>query len=205
MRALPHPPLLVITDRVQARQPLEEIARAVFDAGGRWLSLREKDMAPVERTALLVRLITIAAPYKAAVMVHEDIEAALKTGAAGVHLPAGSNVAAARARLGDGVLIGLSCHAGDKPLNADYATLSPIFPTASKPGYGPALDLEGLAAAAKASPVPLLALGGLNNPARLKDCRQAGASGAAMMGEIMCAEDPGAVMKALLAAWKRTA
>jgi thiamine-phosphate pyrophosphorylase len=46
---LPEPPLLVITDRRQARAPLEDVAAAVFAAGGRWLLLREKDLASLER------------------------------------------------------------------------------------------------------------------------------------------------------------
>jgi len=40
---LPVPPLLVISDRHQARQPLEQVAEAVFAGGCRWFSLREKD------------------------------------------------------------------------------------------------------------------------------------------------------------------
>jgi thiamine-phosphate pyrophosphorylase len=201
MRRLPVPPLLVITDRHQAARPLEDIATAVFQSGGRWLSLREKDLPPPERAALLKRLIAIAAPFNAKVMVHEDLETAATTGAAGVHLPAGGDVVAARARLGERALIGISAHAGDDPAmvaGADYTTISPIFLTASKPGYGPALGLDGLSNACRLFGIPMLALGGIN-AARLHDCRRAGTAGVAIMGEIMRAHDPGAMVKALLA------
>ena len=62
-----------------------------------------------------------------------------------MHLPGGSDPAAARQLLPHG-LIGVSAHsppeaAAQLASGADYVTLSPIFPTASKPGYGPTLGL----------------------------------------------------------------
>jgi thiamine-phosphate pyrophosphorylase len=82
---------------------------------------------------------------------------------------------------------------------ADYATLSPVFPTASKPGYGPAIGLDGLAEAAARAPGPVIALGGIlaENAPR---CLAAGACGVAVMGEVMRAGDPQAVVEAILAA-----
>ncbi len=53
---IPWPPLLVITDRRQARIPLERLAGSVFAAGCRWLSVREKDLAPQARRDVLLRL-----------------------------------------------------------------------------------------------------------------------------------------------------
>ena len=51
MRPLPGT-LLVITDRHQARQPLETIADVVGRGGGRWLLFRDKDLAaPARRDA----------------------------------------------------------------------------------------------------------------------------------------------------------
>ena len=57
MTALPYPPILVITDRMQCAEPLEVRAAALFRGGCRWLSLREKDLEPEQRRALLERLI----------------------------------------------------------------------------------------------------------------------------------------------------
>ena len=86
---LPAPPLLVISDRQQASRPIEEIADAVFAGGCRWFSLREKDLPPPERRALLAALVVIGRRYGASVTVHDDIDAAAVAGAAGVHLPSG--------------------------------------------------------------------------------------------------------------------
>ena len=58
---LPVPPLLVISDRHQARRPLEEVAEAVFAGGCRWFSLREKDLPP-DRAARSARRVGGARP-----------------------------------------------------------------------------------------------------------------------------------------------
>jgi thiamine-phosphate pyrophosphorylase len=201
---VPEPALLVITERRRARLPLEEIAAAAFAGGCRWLSLREKDMDPAERLALLRRLVALGRDWDAAVIVHADVDAALVARAAGVHLPGGISPAAARQRLGPAALIGCSAHhpAEIAPLaeaGADYATFSPIFPSAGKPGYGPPLGIDGLTAAAAASPLPLIALGGIDI-ANARACRHAGAVGIAVMGGVMAAADPGAVVTGLIAA-----
>jgi thiamine-phosphate pyrophosphorylase len=201
VRRLPAPPLLLITDRRQASWRLEDIVAAALAAGCRWISLREKDLDAAERLALLRRLVALGHPFGAIITVHGDIAAAAEAGAAGVHLPAGAAPSAARARLGPGALIGVSAHAPAEldaaaQAGADYATLSPIFPSASKPGYGPPL---GLAALAGPSPIPVIALGGIE-PANAAACLAAGAAGLAVMGPVMRARDPGAEIAQLLAA-----
>ena len=76
----------------------------------------------------------------------------------------------------------------------------PAFETASKPGYGPALGSEGLAALAGVSRVPLLAIGGVTGET-LAACKVAGIAGVAVMGSVMRASDPGREMGAVLRAW----
>ena len=200
---LPVPPLLVISDRRQAHRRLEEVAEAIFAGGCRWLSLREKDLPPAERRALLSALVVLARRWEATVTVHEDIDAAAMAGAGGVHLPSGGNPKAARARLPDG-LIGASAHSGAEASGllgsgADYVTVSPVFITASKPGYGPAIGLDGLAEIVAQVPGPVIALGGIT-AANAPLCLAAGARGVAVMGEVMRATDPQAVVESILAA-----
>jgi thiamine-phosphate pyrophosphorylase len=198
---LPDPPLLVISDRSQATRPLIEIAEAAFRAGCRWFSLREKDLSAPERLDLLRALVALGHRFGATVTAHEDIEAVVATGADGVHLPGGGDPASARLRLPAG-LIGVSAHAPEEAeaqlkAGADYVTLSPIFLTASKPGYGPAVGLDALAAASRLSPGPVVALGGIGAD-NIAACRAAGARGIAVMGEIMRAADPEATVRRLL-------
>lgn len=194
MTPLPTPPVLVITDRTQAARPLVEIAEILFAGGIRWLSLRDKDLPYLARLALARDLVGLARPYGATVTVHGDIELAHAAGAAGVHLGSHGDPAAARERLGPGALIGVSAHdraSAQAAAAADYVTLSPIFLTASKPGYGPALGLGGLAAIAADVAVPVIALGGVDL-ANARDCRKAGAAGVALMGLAM--NSPGSVV-----------
>jgi len=200
---LPVPPLLVISDRRQARRPLEEVAEAIFAGGCRWLSLREKDLPAAERRALLSALVVLGRRWRATVTVHEDVEAAAISGADGVHLPGGAKPEAARAYLPDG-LIGASAHSAAEASallssGADYVTISPVFPTDSKLGYGPAIGLDGLAEIVAQVPGPVIALGGIN-AANAPLCLSAGARGVAVMGEVMRATDPQAAVEAMLAA-----
>ncbi|WP_238121143.1 MULTISPECIES: thiamine phosphate synthase [unclassified Xanthobacter] len=192
---LPRPPLLVITDRSQARGDLADIIAAACAAGCRWFSLREKDLPQAEQIALFARLRAVTRPTGATLTLHGPATLAAAAGADGVHLSAGSDPAAARALLGPGALIGLSTHtraeatAAD-PAHLDYITLSPLFPTPSKPGYGPALGLPGLTEAAATARVPVIALGGIT-AATATACRAAGAAGVAVMGSVMRAGDVG--------------
>jgi len=200
--SVPNPPLLLITDRRLSRRPLEETVARALEAGCRWVSLREKDLLPEARLALLRRLLALGRPFGAVIGVHEDIAAALAAAAAAVHLPATADPAAIRARLPAGMLLGASAHdaaelARAASAGADYATLSPIFPSASKPGYGPALGGEALARLATGVSIPVLALGGIDR-ARIAACIDAGAAGVAVMGGVMGADDPGGVMAGLI-------
>ncbi|MDJ0969482.1 MAG: thiamine phosphate synthase [Kiloniellales bacterium] len=201
-RALPVPPLLIITDRHQAGQDLLDLAEAAFRAGARWLSLREKDLEAGPRLSLLRALVVLGAQHRASVTLHGDPEAAAAAGAAGVHLPAGGAVAAARRTIGPEALIGISVHDEAElaaAAVADYVTLSPVFLSASKPGYGPALEPAGLRALVDQSPCPAIALGGVT-AATAAACLQAGAAGIAVMGSVMRAPDPGSEVRSLLAA-----
>jgi thiamine-phosphate pyrophosphorylase len=197
---LPNPPLLVISDRRQAKRPLVEVAEAVFAGGCRWFSLREKDLPAATRRGLLADLVALGRRFDAVIMVHQDVEAVAATGARGVHLPGGADPRAARARL-PGALIGASAHSATEAAaliqaGADYVTASPVFLTASKPGYGPALGLDGLAVVVANANGPVVALGGIGaDNASL--CVAAGARGIAVMGEIMRADDPQATIEGL--------
>lgn len=208
MRRLPAP-LLVVTDRRQAVAPLERVAEAAFAGGCRWLSVREKDL-PSEALAALAR--TVAALGRAAgatVTLHGEASTGLAAGLDGVHLPAGGDVASARALLGPGALVGRSVHAAAEAASAaaagaDYVVVGPVFATASKPGYGPPLGLEGLGAVARACPVPVVAIGGVD-AGNAAACLAAGAAAVAVMGGVMRAPDPAAAVAALLAATRPTA
>jgi thiamine-phosphate pyrophosphorylase len=199
---IPDPPLLIVTDRGQARRPLPEIVAAAVKAGCRWISLREKDLPADEQVLLARSLIRTAHARGAKLTMHGDAELAATAGTDGVHLPAGSDPAAARALLGAQKLIGMSIHTVTEaedidPSCIDYVVAGPAFETASKPGYGPELGRKGISAVARVARVPVLAIGGINT-ARVAELIAAGAAGVGVMGTVMRAGDPGREVAALI-------
>jgi thiamine-phosphate pyrophosphorylase len=205
----PPGPLLVITDRKSAvLADIEETAAAAFRGGCRWIMVREKDLDTLALIPLAARVVAAAQPTGARVLVNGDVDAALAVDAHGVHLPhsdpVGRSVAAARDKLTGIRMIGVSAHSpaearAAEEAGADYITLSPIFETASKPGYGPALGTDALRAVAAAAAIPVLALGGVV-PANAGACMTAGAAGIAVMGSVMGTKQPETVVRDLLAA-----
>ena len=202
MTALPAPPLLVFTDRRQAPRPLVEVAAQAFAGGARWLVLREKDLPPDDLAALTQALKPIAETYGARLALAGSAADAFTCGLDAVHLPRDGDPKAARGLLGETALIGLSAHdlaeaERAAAAGADYVTLSPVFESPSKPGYGPALGLDGLGELARRLPLPVLALGGVTAE-RVASLREAGAAGVAVMGAVMAAAEPGKATAALI-------
>jgi thiamine-phosphate pyrophosphorylase len=202
---LPAPPVLLITDRRQARRPLGEVVAAALRGGCRWVSVREKDLPPLEQVALARAIVRLAEPFAARVLLHGDSRLAAEAGCTGVHLPAGGDVKAARMLLRPGAWVSISTHGLEEALaaakaGADAITLSPIFASASKPGYGPALGLERLGEVAAKSPIPVIALGGIEDQAAVRACLAAGAAAVAIMGAAMRAADPAALLARLIRA-----
>jgi thiamine-phosphate pyrophosphorylase len=202
---LPAPPVLLITDRKQACRRIERVVSEALRGGCRWISLREKDLPAEDQAALALRLVRLAAPFGARTMLHGNPSFAREAGMFGVHLPVGGDVRAAHAVLGPAAWVSVSTHSFGEVLaaaaaGADAVTLSPIFSSESKPGYGPALGLEALAESARRSPVPIIALGGIADGGSLRACLEAGAAAVAVMGVIMRAADPAATMVELIAA-----
>ena len=182
---------------------------AILAGGARWIWFRERDLAPDARWSLARRIMAIVHEAGGSFTFGGDAGLADVIGADGVHLPGNAipdAVARARDALPDTALIGVSAHSlGDieaaARAGADYATLSPVFATASKPGYGPVLG-PGIFAEASGYGIPVLALGGIT-PARARACRDRGAAGIAVMGGVMAAPDPAEATRHVLAAWAR--
>jgi thiamine-phosphate pyrophosphorylase len=203
---LPDPPILLISDRKRAKAPLvQELAEAV--AGGcRWIMLREKDLDEGELAKLVGEVRRRIEGRGVCLTVNSAVDLVPRCQLAGVHLPADGCVGAARRELGAGVLIGQSAHnqaaiETAEREGADYATISPVFPSISKDDGRQALGIAGLTAAANASALPLIALGGVSQ-GEAAACRRAGAAGIAVLGAVIGQASPGAAMAEVLAAWR---
>lgn len=188
----PLPPLLLLTDGAQAGaagRDLHAVLTAAVEAGVRAVVVRERHLPADDRARLIDWTEALVAPVGGVVLVaapapapHHDL-----------HLPAAAEVPEPRP-----TRVGRSCHDRDELDRAaadgcDYATLSPIFPSPSKPGYGPPLGPSALGHA----PLPVYALGGIDET-RAASCLAAGAAGVAVMGAVMAAADPGGAVARLL-------
>lgn len=183
--------IVLVTDRRQANRPIIEVVRAAVDGGLRSVLLRERDLPRDERRHLASRLRAILGPVDGTLIVAgpDPLDgAAVHLAAAGPYPPP------------ELPLVGRSCHDPaelGRLSTEDYVTISPIFPTPSKPGYGPPLRPDGLARLVARTRVPVFALGGIAAPAEAEACVAAGAAGVAVMGAVMRADDPGKLFRAL--------
>lgn len=187
--------VVVFTDRSLAGRPLTGVVAGAVAGGVRQVVLRERDLPRTERRALAADLRAVLAEVGGTLLVAGpdplDGDA--------VHLPAAGPYPPPKL-----ALVGRSCHDAAelaRLTTEDYATLSPVYPTSSKPGYGPPLGPAGLAALIRVSPVPVLALGGVRTPEQVHACVEAGAVGVAVLGAVMRAGDPAGAAASLTAAF----
>ena len=190
------PRLLVVTDRVQAAGPLAVVVADAVAAGARAVLLRDRDLPDDERAALAADLRAVLDPVGGLLVTAGSVAGPAHPAVhPAVHLAAAEPFPDPRP-----ALVGRSCHSAAELAQAraegcDWVFLSPVFPTASKPGYGPALGVEGFARLRPPGP-PVYALGGVL-PEHVPDLLAAGAHGIAVMGPVMRA--PSAVRDYLAA------
>jgi thiamine-phosphate pyrophosphorylase len=174
-----------ITDR--RRLPSEKalcgaIERAIA-GGADWIQIREKDLPARDLLALVRRVKALARPDMK-ILVNGRMDVALAAGADGLHLAAGSIAPSTwRWMAPGGFLIGVSCHtvaevklAADE--GADYVFFGPVFAPISKMSELAPRGIEGLAEAATAVEIPVMALGGITHE-NAQRCMAAGAKGIA--------------------------
>lgn len=180
--------VVVITDRKLT--PAEQIAKrvaamlAAAPPGSVLIQVREKDLDGGPLLALTRSILEVARPAGAPVWVNDRVDVALVAGADGVHLPeAGLSIADARAAadaVGRPLAIGCSRHTTRDVLAATDAgaALVQLGPIWAVPGKGEPLGLEALRIRL---PVPLVAVGGIDGPARARHAASAGADAVAVI------------------------
>lgn len=135
----------------------------LLEAGLPMLRLRATGLPPDEHLALAARCAGLAREANTPFVVSDRVDIARLVGA-GVHLPVrGLGVGDARALLPPDLPVGRSAHDGaelEAASAADYATLSPVHTSTSKPDHHPRLAIGALRSLARKTPVPVFALGG---------------------------------------------
>lgn len=188
--------LYLVTNRKDMR--LDQFFDLILESikgGVTVVQLREKN-APFEEFVAIARALkALLIPFQIPLIINDRIDVALASQADGIHLgQSDPQSSSARAILGKDAIIGLSIetlsqaeHAIHEPI--DYMAVSPVFPTLTKLDCAQHLGIEGLKSVCAISPVPVIAIGGVdaNNVTRIFD---AGAKGIAVVSAIFDAECP---------------
>ena len=156
-----------VTPEHRSGAELTGAVAAAVENGVRAVQYRDKSSDPARRRRDAVALLAVCRPHGVPLIVNDDVELALATGADGVHLGRDDQgLAAARARLGDGAIIGISCYdEAERALaaarsGADYVAFGSFFPSVTKPGAVRATT-ELVAAVRPRIEVPIVAIGGI--------------------------------------------
>lgn len=161
----------MITDRRRLGGDGEDLlvrrVAAAARAGVHLIQVRERDLDGGALARLVADCVHAVRPYRARIVVNDRLDVALAAGAHGVHLRADSMSAArARTMTPPGFLVGQSIHTSEEAARAgaegalDYLLFGTVFPSKGKPEVPPA-GIRALAAAAAATTIPVLALGGV--------------------------------------------
>ena len=163
------PVICMITDgRLTAardRDALVERVAAAAHAGVDLIQIREHAIDDRALTAVVGDCVRAVRGARARVIVNDRLDVALAGGAHGVHLKSASYAAPrVRAIAPAGFLIGRSVHTVVEAIRAgagvDYLIFGTVFRTSSKPSQMPA-GPAALADVVRATPIPVLAVGGV--------------------------------------------
>ena len=203
MRPLPR--LHAVTDAVTLALPDFGVRAAAIAAAGSAVALHARDRvagAPALASAA-ARMVALAGPPEASVIVSARADIAAAVGAQGVQLAADDLAPGDARRVLPGGWIGRSVHStkeGEAAVaeGADFLMAGSVYQTPSHPGRAAAgLDLiRGVAALG----VPVIAIGGVTVE-RAAELRDAGAWGIAAISALWSAADPAAAALALLEPW----
>jgi thiamine-phosphate pyrophosphorylase len=186
--------LYAITPDEPDTEILASKVRAALAGGARLLQYRNKSADPRLRHEQAMRLLALCRAACVPFIINDDLALALAIDAQGLHLGRDDGeVAAARAKLGSGKLLGASCYdrmdlaVSARAQGADYVAFGGAFASTTKPGaarapislYGDARMRLGL---------PVVAIGGLT-PENAGTIIEAGADAVAVISALFDAPD----------------
>lgn len=198
-----HMLLYAVTDRSWLHgQSLVYAVEEVLAGGATMLQLREKHLEHRDFLAQAQELLPLCRKYHVPLIINDDVQVALESGADGVHVgQSDMAVQAARSILGPDKIIGASAHNASEALaavaaGADYLGCGAVFGSTTKADAG-LLSLNTLREIRAAVRVPIVAIGGINrqNIARLAS---SGVDGVALISALFAAPDKRAAAQQML-------
>jgi thiamine-phosphate pyrophosphorylase len=182
------------------------VAAALLEGGADLLQLRAKghDTMTIRRVA--ETLIPLCRAAGVAFILNDFPALALELGADGVHIGQDDgSLAAARAIIGPGKIIGRSTHSLEQARAAlaegfDYIGYGPLFPTPTKQGR-PGIGMENIRTmeAEVGSRIPAFCIGGIKRT-NLAEVLAAGARRVVIVSDLLTSDDVRAATRAVKAA-----
>ncbi|MGJ0485305.1 MAG: thiamine phosphate synthase [Methylomicrobium sp.] len=153
--------------QTDGKSPTTIIAEVEAAIRGGAVVVQYRDKNPDNALYLARELAKVCHRYQVPLLVNDNIELALESGADGVHLGKDDgHIREARMRLGEDAIIGISCYDSlDRALEAQahgatYAAFGRFFPSGTKPLAAPA-KVDTLRQARQALSIPIVAIGGI--------------------------------------------
>ena len=188
--------LYLVTDPdLCAKFGLIETVKAAVAGRVSIVQLRDKYATTAQLISQAKALQPILASHNVPLIINDDVEAAIACDADGIHVGQGDlDVVRVRQKVGPDKIVGLSVETVEAGLRVDagivdYVGISPIFATQTKGDHKPPVGFDGLADIVTSSPVPSVAIGGLNAD-HCEAVFAAGAVGIAVVSAICGKDDP---------------
>lgn len=149
-------------------------------------------------------LLEMLRPRGIPLVINDHADVAAAGGADGLHVGQDDlSSADARRIIGPDMILGLSAGNVDEvrgvdPALVDYLGIGPVWATATKKDAGAAVGLEGLASLSAASPLPVVAIGGIG-ASNAADVMRTGVDGIAVVSAICGQASPRTAAENLLA------
>lgn len=194
--------MCVLVDGRETEAAFGRLVTSLLEAGVRMIQLRDKALPTPELLSRARQAVAIARPFRAIVIVNDRVDVALAAAADGAHvgetdLPTRD----ARRLLGPDRLLGRTAHSMEELRaavadGADYLGVGPCFESPTK-AFGSFADRAFLAEAAKATSLPVFAIGGITVD-RLAELASLGFRRVAVASAVTSAADPAATAATFL-------
>lgn len=194
--------LYAITDRswLNGKTLYEQIEEAL-KGGATFLQLREKKLEADIFLEEAVAVKALCGKYNVPLIINDNVEVMLKSGADGVHIGQDDmDIAAVRKIAGPDKIIGVSSHTVEEALyaqenGADYLGVGAAFQTGSKDDAN-VIDHNVIRDICKSVSIPVVAIGGISKN-NLMELSGLGVSGVAVISAIFAQKDIEAAAKEL--------
>ncbi len=157
----------ITNSQMDTEADLHQLVEQALEGGANIVQYRDKSSDPQIRLAEANKLRDLCRRHCACFIINDDVELAAAVGADGVHLGRDdSDISAARERLGDHAIIGVSCYnqlelaIAAQDAGVDYVAFGRFFPSSTKPQAVQA-ETELLTRAKQALHIPIVAIGGI--------------------------------------------